>query len=208
LKPMFTDERAFVDGMARLAAVEIGKAELSEILNLVGITVLAIFCAPLALAVGVIQAAEGIGTAIEHRDLQRAMLDADEILSKAQVEAEMWAAVISAALTVLPEVPALARGAARVGRAVAREELTDVAVAATRRAMNDIVANLTKLSIEHFTERFAKELATNYLIDLAMKKAMNRIADAVAQQVAITGEASIGDIFEVGNRALQGREGD
>lgn len=206
LKPTFTDERAYLDGMARLAEVEIGKEELSEILNLVGMTVLAIFCAPLALAVGVVQAAEGLHTAFEHRDLQRAMLDADEILSKAQVEAEMWAAVISAALTVLPEVPALARGVARVGTAAVREEVTDVAVAATRQAMRNITQQLTKLSLEHFTERFGKELIQNYLIDLAMKKAMNRIADSVAQQVAITGEVSFGDVFQVGSRALQGRE--
>ena len=59
LRPAFTDSEAYLSGMRRLADVEIGKAELSEILNLVGLTVLAIFCAPLAFAVGLVQAARG-----------------------------------------------------------------------------------------------------------------------------------------------------
>ena len=204
LRPAFTDPEAYLNGMRRLAAVEIGKAELSEILNLVGLTVLAIFCAPLAFAVGVIQAAEGLHTAFEHRDLQRAMLNADEILSKAQVEAEMWAAVINAALTVLPELPALARGARTAGRALVKGEATELAAAATRQAMRDIAKRLAEMSLEHFTMRFTKELTQAYLINLALSKAMNRIADAVAYQVSVTGEASVGDAFDVLDRAIQG----
>jgi hypothetical protein len=52
--------------------------------------------------------------------------------------------------------------------------------------------------------RFTKELTQAYLINLALSKAMNRIADAVAHQVAVTGEASIGDVFDVLDRAVQG----
>jgi hypothetical protein len=207
LRPAFTDPEAYRAGISRLAAEEIGKAELSEILNLVGLTVLAIFCAPLAFAVGVVQAAEGLQTAFEHRDLQRVMLDADDILSKAQVEAEMWAAVINAALTVLPEVPSVVRGARTAGRALVRGEATEVAVAATRQAMRDIAKRLAELSVEHFTLRFTKELTQGYLINLALSKAMNRIADAVAHQVEVTGDASLGDLGDIGDvleRAIEG----
>jgi hypothetical protein len=204
LRPAFTDPEAYTAGMRRLAAAEIGKAELSEILNLVGLTALAIFCAPLALAVGVVQAAEGLSTAFEHRDLQRAMLDADEILSKAQVEAEMWVAVINAALTVLPELPAVARGAGTATRALAKGEATELAVAATRQAMRDVVKRLAELSVEHFTITFGKELTKAYLINLALSKAMNRIAEAVAHQATVTGHASAADVLDVLERAIEG----
>ena len=204
LRPAFTDPDAYRSGMTRLAAEEIGKAELSEILNLVGLTVLAIFCAPLAFAVGAVQAAEGLYTAFEHRDLQRAMLDADDILSKAQVEAEMWAAVINAALTVLPEVPSLVRGARTAGRALAKGEATELAAAATRQAMRDIAKRLAEMSLEHFTARFTKELTQAYLINLALSKAMGRITDAVAHQVAVGGKATIGDLGDVLDRAIEG----
>jgi hypothetical protein len=204
LRPAFADPAPYVAGMRRLADVEIGKAELSEILNLVGLTVLAIFCAPLAFAVGVIQAAEGLETAFEHRSLQRAMLDADEILSKAQVEAEMWAAVIGLALAVVPEVPSALRGARTLGRAAMKGEATELAIAATRQAMREVVQKLAELSLEHFTVRFVKELTQGYLINLALEKAMNRITEAVAHQVTVTGEAGIGDLGEVLGRAIEG----
>ena len=204
LRPAFSDPEAYVAGMSRLAAEEIGKEELSEILNLVGITVLAIFCPPLALAVGLVQAGAGLITAFEHRDLQRAMLGADEILSKAQVEAEMWAAVINLALTVLPEVPALARGARSATRAVVRGEATEAAAAATRQAMRNIAQHLAALSVEHFTRRFLTELGKAYLINLALSKAMNRIAEAVARQVGVTGHASVTDVLDVLGSAIAG----
>ena len=204
LRPAFSDEDAYVAGMSRLAAEEIGKAELTELLSLVGLTVLAIFCPPLAFGVGLVQAAEGLMTAFEHRDLQRAMLNGDEILSKAQVEAEMWAAVINAALTVLPEVPSLARGAASATRAVVRGGAEEAAAAATRQAMRNIAKHLAELSIEHFTTRFARELVQNYLINLALSKAMNRIAEAVARQAGVAGHVSAGDVLEVLSSAIQG----
>ena len=204
LGPLFTDPEAYALGINQLADQEIGKAELSEILNLVGLTVLAIFCPPLAFAVGVLQAAEGLHTAFEHRDLQRAMLDADEILSKAQVEAEMWAAVINMALAVVPEVPALARGARNIGRAALEEGVTDVAVNATRQAMREVMQKLAQLSVEHFTVQFTKELGKAYLINLALSKAMNRMTDAVARQVEVTGDASIGDLGEILDTAIGG----
>jgi hypothetical protein len=196
LRPAFSDQDAYVAGISRLAAEEIGKAELTEILSLVGLTVLAIFCPPLAFGVGLVQAAEGLMTAFEHRDLQRAMLNGDEILSKAQVEAEMWAAVINAALTVLPELPSLARGAGTATRVLAGDA-SEAAAAATRQAMRNIAKHLAELSIEHFTTRFATELVKGYLINLALSKAMNRIAAAVARQVGETGEATVGDVLEV-----------
>jgi hypothetical protein len=204
LRPAFTDPEAYVSGLRRLADTEIGKAELFEILNLVGLTVLAVVCAPLAFAVGVVQAVEGLETAFEHRDLQRAMLDADDILSKAQVEAEMWAAVINAALTVLPEIPSAVRGARAAGGSLIKREATEAAVAATQQAMRNIAKRLAELSLEHFTIQFTKQLTEGYLINLALSKAMNRITDAVAHQVAVTGDATIGDLGDVLDRAIEG----
>lgn len=205
LRSQFTDPHAYVSGVGRLAAVEIGKDELTDLLSLVGITVLSIFCPPLGIAIGVAQGIHGLVTAFEHIELQHAMLAGDDILSKAQVEAELWGATIGMALAVLPEVPAAVRGGSRLARAAVRGEATEVAVAATRQAMRKIIANLAELSLARFTKQFAQEMATNYLVDLALAKAMDRIAAAVAQQVAVTGRATTGDIAEVLGRAIQGR---
>ena len=83
-------------------------------------------------------------------------------------------------------------------------EATEVAIAATRRAMREVVQKLAELSLEHFTVRFVKELTQGYLINLALEKAMNRITDAVAHQVTVTGQAGIGDVGDVLGRAIEG----
>jgi hypothetical protein len=201
----FTDHDAYVAGVSRLAAEEIGKAEIWEIVNLVGITALAIVCPPAAFVVGAAQAIEGLSTAYEHRDLQRAMLNGDEILSKAQVEAELWSAWIGAALTVIPELPSVARGAGSATRSIVRGEASEAVAAATRQALRQVAKHLAELSVEHFIARFGRELVQAYLINLALSKAMNRIAAAVAEQVAVTGRpASAGDVLDVLGRTLGG----
>ena len=204
LRPLFTDRDAYRTGLSRLAAEEIGKAEIIEFFTFVGLAALSVFCPPLAFAVGAVQAIEGLETAFEHRDLQRAMLGGDEILSKAQVEAEMWGAVIGAALTFLPEVPAVVRGAGSVTRSLVKGEAVELAGAATRQAMRRITAHLAQLSIEHFTKAFVRELVTMYLINLALGKAMSRIADAVARQTTVTGGASASDLLDILGQAIQG----
>jgi hypothetical protein len=85
-----------------------------------------------------------------------------------------------------------------------KREATEAAVAATQQAMRNIAKRLAELSLEHFTIEFTKQLTQGYLINLALSKAMNRITDAVAHQVAVTGEATIGDLGGVLDLAIEG----
>lgn len=195
LRPLFPDEQVYVEAMRRLTATEIGRAELLEFFNLVGLTVLAIFCPPAAFLVGAVQAVEGLRVAFQHVGIQRAMLGGDEIISQAEAEAELWGAVIGAALTFLPEVPSVARTAVSGTRAFVKGETREAAVLAARQAMRRAVTHLGEMTAERFAKAFVRDMVTGYIINLALSAAIGRVTEAVARQVQLTGHASMLDVF-------------
>lgn len=197
LRRSFTDLDAYDSGLSRLAQLEIGRAELWDFVNLVGPILLTVFCPPLAIvaaAWNIGLAVEGVETAMEHRDLQRAMLGGDAILTRAQVEAEMWVSTLSLVISVLPEVPTAAKAATSAGRAVVKGETREVAGAALREAMQRASAHLAELTIQRFALAFTEELTQAYLINWAFSHVMNHIAEVVAREATV-GDASVADVL-------------
>lgn len=204
LRPLFSDQDAYAEGMRQLAFQEIGRAELMEFFNFVGIAVIAVFCPPAAFLIGAVQAVEGLEQAFEHQGIQRAMLGGDEIISKAQAEAEMWGAVISAALTFLPEVPGVVRGAVGGTTALVKGEAREASIAAARQVMRRVTAHLAEVTAEHFAKAFVREIATMYVLNLALSAAIGRLTTAVAREVEVTGHASMGDLPDLISQAIGG----
>jgi len=204
LRQAFTDQDAYREGLQQLAATEISRAEFIEFFSFVGITLIAVFCPPAAAVIGGAQALLHLDEVLEHRGIQQAMLGGDEIISKAQVEAELWGAVIGVALSFLPELPAAARGA----KAIVKGEATEAAAAAARQMFRQVSAHLAEMSIEHFGKAFVKKAATMYVLNLGLSAAIGRVTTAVEEEVTRTGHASIGDLSAVVDRAIHGATAD
>jgi hypothetical protein len=203
LRPAFTDQDAYAAGVGRLADEEIGRESVKRFFEFVGLAVLAVFFPEVAFVIGVVQSVEALDEALEHRRLQHGMIGGDEILTKAQVEAELWSAAIGAALTVLPEIPAAARGA----RALIRGEAGEVAAAALRKTLARVTKQLAEASLAHFTTAFAKELTTMYVMNLALSHAIGAIAQAVEEHVKQTGDASLRDLPDLIASAIAAPQG-
>jgi hypothetical protein len=204
LKAMFTEEKrgpsAFGDahiyreGLAALAGHQIAKARFREFFELAGITVLAVFFPWTAFAIGVAQAVVGRATAHEHADLQRALLDGDDILSREQVEAELAAARLQLFLAVVPELPAAVRDALAGARALARGELKGAAAAAMRKNVGHLVAHLASFTAERFVLSFLTQLTTGYVIGLALSEVVGEYSAAVAAEYRTGGTVARADI--------------
>jgi hypothetical protein len=206
LRPLFTGDsaHAYVTGMRALVDSELGKASLFGFLNVVGLTALAIFCPPAAFAIGAVEAVSALGTAIEHRGIQRAMLGGDAILSKAQAEAELWGAAIGAALVFIPEIPGAIRGVSGGVSAVVRGEVKEAATVAGEQLVKRAAAHLAEIAAEDLARVFATECLKSYLLNVAIEGAINRFTDAVAREVAARGHASISDLPQLIGDAISG----
>ncbi|MFL6139708.1 MAG: hypothetical protein ACJ74O_18195 [Frankiaceae bacterium] len=206
LRPLFPGdgEHAYVAGMRYLVDVELGKASFLQFFNIVGLTAIAIFCPPLAFAIGALEAAEALDTAIEHRGIQRAMLGGDQILTKAQAEAELWGAAIGAALVFIPEVPGLVRGVGSGVSSVVRGETREAATVAGQQLVKRAAVHLAELAAEDLLRAFVTECVKGYLLSLAIDGAIGRLTEAVAREVTVTGHASITDLPRLVGDAITG----
>jgi hypothetical protein len=132
------------------------------------------------------------------------MLGGDEILSKAQVEAELWGAAIGAALVFLPEVPGIARAASRGVGAAVRGEVREAASMAGRELAQRAATHLAEVAAQDLARTFATECVKGYLLNLAINGAIGRLTDAVQREVAVTGHASVADLPRLVSDAISG----
>lgn len=181
LRGMFADRDVYDDGLTALAHQQISKKKFDEFVGLVGLAMLAVFFPEIAFGIGLAMAAEGIATAEEHADLQRAMLDGDDILTRAQVEAERTSAWIQGFLAVAPELGTMARGALTGARAVLKGELTEVTLAAFQRTMRGIVARLAAATLDQLAVNFLAQAASGYVLNLVLSEVIGEFAWSVAQ---------------------------
>jgi hypothetical protein len=177
---IFGDEHIYVEGLAALAGHEIAKARFREFFELAGITLLAVFFPEVAFVIGLFQAAEGVHTAHEHADLQRSLFGGDDILSRAQVEAELAGAWLQGFLAIAPELPAVVRDGIAGIRALAKQELTEATSAALRRKLTEVAGHLAAITAERFVVSFLAQLTVGYVLNLALSEVVGEFAAAVA----------------------------
>lgn len=183
LRPMFAYQAVYVDALHALADAELGKAELAEFFNLVGLPFLAVFCPPAAFLIGAGQAIGALATAYEHRGIQRALLGGDEILTRAQAEAELWAAWIGAALAFLPLVKPVARGLSGAARlALPGAERRAAAIAAIRLAKDEAAHVFALATAEELVGAFLREAVKGYVLNLVLSSAIDRFIEAVVSE--------------------------
>ena len=198
----FGDVHIYQEGLAALAGHQIAEARFRQFFELAGLTVLAVFFPWTAFAIGVIQAVEGRATAHEHAEIQRGMLDGQDILSREQVEAELAAARLQLFLAVVPELPAAVRDALAGARALARGELVGVAAAAMRKNVGHMVAQLAEITAERFVKSFLIQLTTGYVMSLALSEVVSGFASAVAADYRTSGTVSRAEIAAHVNAAM------
>jgi hypothetical protein len=120
----------------------------------------------------------------------------------------MWGAAIGAALTFLPEVPGVAKGAVGAGRSMVKGGAREAAIAAARAAMRRAAARIAELTVERFAIAFVRQVAESYIINLALSAAMERITAAVAREVQLGGQPGLADVPDIVARAIAARPTD
>ena len=130
-------------GIAYLLGGELGRRNFVQNFSLIEIAFLAVVCPPAAIGAGAALAAHQYLEAREHAQVWGALIDPTAFMSRAEVEADLFAAEVGLALTFLPSVAGrvarlgtpLARGAARLVPASVRQ-----ATAGAGRAAEPILA--------------------------------------------------------------------
>jgi hypothetical protein len=187
----FGGDPAYGEGINYLFGSERGKEELLGLLEFTGIVILAIFCPPLAEALGYLLAGLQLERAEERAQTYRALIEPETVLSRAEVEAELFAAELGAVLAFLPaglKILSEARAAFSLEQQAARE-IGEAAASGTKTAGEaaQALSHLTSVIEEGFATVFIKESAKAWLINEAIGAAIRPLVERVAERVERTG---------------------
>jgi len=183
----FRDDEAYGQGLNYLFGVELGRQGLLVFGEVVGLIALALVCPPLAVAVGVGTAVYHVSEAHEKERLYEALMDPELVITRAEIEAELFGAYLGLALSVLPGAgKALGKGATaavRQGvRQTARQGLGRLGRVARLGPRGAAAAGARSVR-QHLTRAVVEQMKRDILVELAKEVATDRVFDALLQQV-------------------------
>jgi hypothetical protein len=186
----------YAAGIDSLFSATLGEASLTNFFVYTGLTFLSIVCPPLAFAVGVNLALYDYSKALERERLYGSMIDPELVLTRAEVEADLFAAKLGIALSFIPEAGAiLGRG----GKVIAKEGLAagtrSIARSAAKAVRGDIVESVGKRLSRELVEKlqygfavaYAREVLTDQVMDAVISKAIEPLMAQVEREAMITG---------------------
>jgi hypothetical protein len=150
----------------------------------VGVVLLCCVYAPLGIAVGIALAAHHYEEAVEREHVYDALIDPELVISRAEVEIQLFAAKLGLVLSFLP-VFGKALGALRAvvmaGAAEAEEAVAAGSRAAAAEAAEEAVKVALRAAGKDVLEKFVTELATAIVINKVMELALDPVMAAMAQ---------------------------
>jgi hypothetical protein len=175
LGEFFGGDTYYAQGIDFLFGTEQGREALTTVGITVGIVILCVLCPPLGFAVGVVVAAVDVAHAHERARLYGAMLDPELVLTRTEVEIELFAAYLGLALSLIPEA-GTALGAARRGiRVGLRAGLT----AGVRSAGRYVVRRAVRQVVEALAKDLLKEFITQILLTEVLQRVIQKVMEPV-----------------------------
>ena len=193
----FHGDPFYGEGVSYALTSELGRQGLIGFFTLTGVVLLGIACAPLALGGAVVMGTVGLGMALVEvhgagvrRDTFRGLINPEEVASRAEVEAQEFAAYFGLALSIMPYAgkatgvigrPVFRGVAARIGPQISAR-IIRVAPDATRRAL----ATISRVGVARAALREAiEQLERSFFVNFAMKMADEQIEDAVINRLVM-----------------------
>ena len=183
----FEGDGYYALGINWLFAVELGRRGILNFLEFTGTLLLAIACPPLGAAVGIALAAYHLEEAEEKEQLYESLIDPELVITRAEVEQELFVARLGFALSVIPEAGTILRGASKLGGAVVRSGVR-IGVRRAGRALGEYLAEETVKSLQHGLVRaFLREIVTDQAVEAVAQRVLEPIISQIEREATITG---------------------
>ncbi|MBX3337184.1 MAG: hypothetical protein KIT71_11965 [Nitrospira sp.] len=175
----FGGDWSYAEGVDSLLRAQESWEEFKMIAEFTGVIFLAIVCAPLAFVVGGALSIYHYHEAKEKEELFKALLDPELIISRAEVEAELFAAELGMVLSFIPDAGPILRGGSKLASGVVQGEARVVARALGRRLARRITVDMVRALKGNLALSFAKALTTAQGMNLFLGKLL--IEPTIAQ---------------------------
>jgi hypothetical protein len=197
----FLGDSYYAGGVDYLFSAELGRESLLNAALMLEIIVLSIACPPLGFAVGIAVSAVDVAHARERERLFESLIDPELVLTRAEVELELFAAYLGLALSIIPEAGTVAGAVGRGGRIALRAGIRTTlrsglraglrtgarrgARAASRYVVRRITRQIIEAASHDLLEAFIREVVTNVVMDQIIRKVMEPILACVEREAQI-----------------------
>ncbi len=180
----FRGDRWYAMGVEYIFDVVSGMRSLRNFLEFGAVILLSVVCPPLGTALGIGLSLYHYAEAAEKEELYESLIDPELVISRAQVEAEMFAAQLGLALSFIPEAGGIvarglgvgARAGSRAAAELAEEGLEQGLRASRGGIRRAIVGRLSREAAESLKHgimvAFAREIITDRVMDALVGKLM------------------------------------
>ena len=177
----------YASGINALFNARLGAESLSTFFEFTGLILLAVLCPPAAFVVGAGLAAHQYAQAVEQEMLYGALIDPELVITRAEVEAELFAAKLGLVLAFIPEAGSILRVGRYGIRAVSRAGLAGGSRIVGRYVARRITREMVEALSRNLALAFAKEVITNVVMDRVIGAVMEPIIRQVEREATITG---------------------
>jgi hypothetical protein len=179
----------YAEGIKSLFNAELGLEDLGTFFEWTGLILLGVLCPPAAFIAGAAVATYHYHEAKEKEELFRSLINPDELMSWAEVEAELFAAKLGLVLSFIPEAGTLLRAGSKIATTAVRQGARQGAKAAVR-ALRDRFAREMAQSLAKGVERaIIREVVTDQVMGKLFEHILGPITQAIAADAALTGPA-------------------
>jgi hypothetical protein len=187
IREFFRGDSFYAKGIDDLFSAELGRHELIEFFTFTGLVLLSVICPPAAFVAGVAVATYELDQAYERKRLYGALIDPEAVITRAEVEAELWAAWAGFVLSFIPELPAALRAGKYGVRAVAKAGVEGGARIVGRYVVRRITTQIVEALARDLAVAFAREVVTAYVLQKVMQAAMEPILEQIQREALVTG---------------------
>ena len=166
----FRGDYAYASGLDYLFGSEVARQQLGAFLEFAGLVLLAVVFPPAAVVAGIGTGLYHHAEARERERIFRSLIDPEKVLTRVEVEAELFASELSLVLSFIPAGGAIFRGASAVGRSVARRGVAGGAQLFVRYASRRITRQMMHQLERGFIYALAREVVEEQFEDLIIGK--------------------------------------
>jgi hypothetical protein len=181
----FGGDRSYALGVQYVMNVELGRQGLIVFAETVSVIALAVICPPAATALGLVYARMHYAAAAEIEQLYGALIDPELILSRAEVEFDLFMAEFELVLSAIPVAGPLARGGATASKTLARSGLRAGVRSLSRRARHELMRSVGRQLETELAVRVAREVLTERGLALVLPQVLGPLMSQVHREISI-----------------------